>query len=458
MIELRVNGAPVTLEVDPAERLLDVLRYRLDLTGTKEGCGEGECGACTVYLDGLPVDACLVPAYQAEGRDVRTIESLAEAELAPFLRTGATQCGACTPGVVMTGAWIRDHPDVLESHSIREMMAGNLCRCTGYDGIIEGVEAALASPASGRSERPVHAGGPASADPPRARPAAYAAVRGEGRVHRPASLDEALELLAGLPDAVPIAGATDLLVHWPERLEAHDETYVDLTRLDELRGHTWAEDELRLGGLSTYWDIVSDPRAERELPLLVEAARQVGAIQIQARGTWAGNIANASPAADGVPVLMAYGATVVLASTDGEEEIPLDDFYLDYKRMRMRPGQLIVGLRVPRRRYDIAWFDKVGPRAAQAIAKVGVAVTRRADEGGWRVVANSAAPTVRRCPTVEALLAEAEMDAPTLASLERALADDVSPIDDVRSKAEYRRKVLARLLHFGLRRRLEDSA
>jgi len=141
-----LNGASTSLDVDPAERLLDTLRTRLGLTGTKEGCGEGECGACTVYLDGLPVNSCLVPSYQARGRRVQTVESLDPARLEPLLAAGATQCGACTPGVSMVACWVYDHRDLLETHSIRELMAGNLCRCTGYDGIVDGIAAALEAP------------------------------------------------------------------------------------------------------------------------------------------------------------------------------------------------------------------------------------------------------------------------------------------------------------------------
>ena len=143
-IEVRfvLNGRDVTVVADPAERLLDVLRYRLALPGTKEGCGEGECGACTVHLDGLPVNACLVPIHQVRGRTVKTVESIDPASLGPLLEGGATQCGACTPGVVMTACWVREHPELLDRFDTRELMAGNLCRCTGYDGIIESVEAA----------------------------------------------------------------------------------------------------------------------------------------------------------------------------------------------------------------------------------------------------------------------------------------------------------------------------
>ncbi len=139
-----LNGEPTTVSVPPEDRLLDTLRYRLGLPGTKEGCGEGECGACTVLLDGVPANACLVPTFQVRGRQVTTIESVPGEELGPLHEAGATQCGACTPGVVITGRWVAANPDLQETHTVRELMAGNLCRCTGYDGIVEGVEATLA--------------------------------------------------------------------------------------------------------------------------------------------------------------------------------------------------------------------------------------------------------------------------------------------------------------------------
>jgi len=142
-LSFTLNGRPATVAVDPSARLLDVLRYDLGMTGTKEGCGEGECGACTVWLDGLPADSCLVPACQIEGRDVWTIESVDPDRVRALLTSGATQCGACTPGVVMTALWILENPELLRTHAIRELMSGNICRCTGYDGIIEGIEAAM---------------------------------------------------------------------------------------------------------------------------------------------------------------------------------------------------------------------------------------------------------------------------------------------------------------------------
>jgi CO/xanthine dehydrogenase FAD-binding subunit len=264
----------------------------------------------------------------------------------------------------------------------------------------------------------------------------------------PETISEACHLLATHHGAIPVAGGTDLFVHWPQKIEDRGKTFLDLSGIEELKGHRWTGDELILGALSTFWDIIKDLRAQIELPLLLGAARQVGAIQIQTRGTWAGNIMNASPAADGVAVLMAYDAVVRLQSQAGTEEIPLSEFYLGYKAMRRDPGQVLTEIRVPRRGYDFQMFEKVGARAAQAITKVGVAVTRRGEE--WRVVANSVAPTVCRCPTLESFLATGQpVRGPH--DLVVPLRDDVAPIDDIRSTARYRETVLARLLYFGLR-------
>ena len=142
-VTFQLNGQSITRNVRIDARLLDLLRYDCNHPGTKEGCGEGECGACTVLLDDLPVNSCLVPAFQVSGRDIRTVEAIPQDLCQTLNATGASQCGACTPGVVMAAAWLLKHPDVAHHYSIRTYMAGNLCRCTGYDGIIDGVERAM---------------------------------------------------------------------------------------------------------------------------------------------------------------------------------------------------------------------------------------------------------------------------------------------------------------------------
>lgn len=159
-LKLTLNDRPVRAIVPIDARLLDVLRNDLGCPGTKEGCGEGECGACTVILDGVPVNSCLVPAFQAAGREVYTVESVTPDILDALNRAGASQCGACTPGVVMTTRWLLDHPDIAAAADARNWLAGNLCRCTGYDGIVQGVRSVLgiagvkrASRGIGRSAR-----------------------------------------------------------------------------------------------------------------------------------------------------------------------------------------------------------------------------------------------------------------------------------------------------------------
>ncbi|MBX3390035.1 MAG: FAD binding domain-containing protein [Phycisphaeraceae bacterium] len=279
----------------------------------------------------------------------------------------------------------------------------------------------------------------------------------------PTSLSEACAFCAKQPDLIPLAGATDLLVHWPIHPAEHDKSYLDLSHVQELRTIGWASGTLTLGALATYWDVLQDGRAKSEFPLLLEAARQVGAIQIQSRGTWAGNIANGSPAADGVPVLMAYDASVTLTSAGGSRSVPLHEYYTGYRKSVRRPDELISAISMPIRKYDFSVFHKVGARRAQAITKIGVAITRESEApslgegvGGrenfhpWRVVANSVSATVKRCTAVEQLL---QSNSPVRKPEDflPALASDVSPIDDIRSTADYRRTVLARLLYHSLR-------
>ncbi len=266
------------------------------------------------------------------------------------------------------------------------------------------------------------------------------------RVLTPTTLDEALSMLAAEGQSLtPIAGGTDLLVSWHHQPK-DDLSLLDLTPLhDQLQPLRLTDESLELGGLTTYWDVIASPEVSAEFPLLAEAARLVGAIQIQTRGTWAGNIANGSPAADGVLVLMAYDASVILQSRAGRTEVPLDEYYTGYKQSVRRPDQLIAAVRVPRRQREYEWLHKVGTRSAQAISKVGVAVVK--DDRGWRVIANSAAPVVCRCCALEKALT----DGRTFQNPEeiRQLLDaDVSPIDDFRSTARYRATVLSRLLYY----------
>lgn len=273
-------------------------------------------------------------------------------------------------------------------------------------------------------------------------------------VCRPSNLQHALQLLA---DAVrpltPIAGGTDLMVSWHAR-PREDAAFLDLALLDELKSFRFTEDYLELGALTTYWQIIQSTQVADRFPLLCQTARQVGAIQIQTRGTWAGNIANGSPAADGVPVLMAYDAEVVLQSLEGTVQVPLHQYYTGYKQSVRKPDQLIVAIRLPNRTRQFDWFHKVGARRAQAITKVGVAMVH--DSHGWRVVANSVAPTIRRCPSLEQALDRGlTFHGPD--EVLACLSHDIAPITDIRSTAEYRANVLSRLIYHKLNDQTEKE-
>lgn len=260
---------------------------------------------------------------------------------------------------------------------------------------------------------------------------------------RPTTRDEALDMLADDPTIRPIAGGTDLMVSWHHH-DKSEWTLMDLSRIDDLKSMSIDGEALRLGALTSYWDVIASREVTDAFPLLTDAARQVGAIQIQTRGTWAGNIANGSPAADGVPVIMAYNAVVHLQSKTESVDVPIDQYYTGYKQSVRKPDQLIVGITIPRASYEHEWFHKVGARCAQAITKVGVAMVKNAS--GWRVVANSVAPTVCRCKNLESAL-NTNQSFNTPADIADILKNDIAPIDDIRSTAHYRRTVLARLIH-----------
>lgn len=259
----------------------------------------------------------------------------------------------------------------------------------------------------------------------------------------PNTLTDALRRMGEAPPWTPIAGGTDLLVHWPARPK-QDLRLLDLSRLHgDLGTIRLSHDALELGALSTYWDVIASAPVREAFPLLAEAARQVGAIQIQTRGTWAGNIGNGSPAADGVLAMLAYDAVVILQSANARREVPLHAYWTGYKQSVRRADELIVAIRMPRRSRRVEWFHKVGARSAQTITKVGVAVVR--DDEGWRVCANSMAPFVCRCGHVEDALRSARgFSTPT--EVRDVLTRDLSPIDDMRSTAAYRINVLSRLL------------
>jgi carbon-monoxide dehydrogenase medium subunit len=273
----------------------------------------------------------------------------------------------------------------------------------------------------------------------------------EPPIEVPRSLPEAYGLLAAAARA-PIAGGTDLMVRITGEIGAPPDRIVDLSRLDELRGITIADGTLTLGALTTYTDIRRSRTCADHLPVLQEVAATIGAIQIQNRGTLGGNIANASPAGDTLPVLLAVDALIVVGGPRGEREVPAERFWVAYRTTDLAPDELVLRIRIPLVTDRQVAFRKVGTRRAQAISKVVMAVAWRQAEprGRWsdvRLALGSVADRPVRARGTEALLEGSRPTVETADAAAEAVAAEIRPIDDVRSTAEYRRTVTARILH-----------
>jgi xanthine dehydrogenase small subunit len=252
----------------------------------------------------------------------------------------------------------------------------------------------------------------------------------------PASLNEALTIMRDEPRMI-VAGATDVYVSLNFGTLA-PKRFLDIWAIDELRGISLREDTLVIGALTTYTDLIRSQEVGRRLPMLVEASQLVGGIQIQNRGTVGGNIANASPAGDSLPVFAVVDAVIVLRSADAERRVPVTEFYTGYRATVMRPDELIVAVEIAPV-HGRQWFRKVGTRAAQAISKIVVAAVRSDTP---KIAFGSVAPTVVRVPETEAALSSG-------ASIDEAaliLAREIAPIDDLRSTGEYRLQVSVNLL------------
>ncbi|HET9852315.1 MAG TPA: xanthine dehydrogenase family protein subunit M [Candidatus Limnocylindrales bacterium] len=276
----------------------------------------------------------------------------------------------------------------------------------------------------------------------------------EPPIDTPRNLFEAYEHLAAGATR-PIAGGTDLMVAITGELGPLPERMLDLSRIKELRGIALEADGLVLGARTTYTEIRRSALCREHLPALVEAAATIGAAQIQNRGTLGGNIANASPAGDTLPILLAADAVILVGGQRGEREVSALDFFVDYRKTALAPDELILQVRFPLPQGRELRFRKVGTRRAQAISKVVVALAWQ-DRGapGWsdvRVALGSVAATPIRAVATEAVLEGARPTPEVADRAAEALAGELQPIDDVRSTADYRRAVAARVLHRLLR-------
>jgi CO/xanthine dehydrogenase FAD-binding subunit len=269
-------------------------------------------------------------------------------------------------------------------------------------------------------------------------------------VFSPTSLDEAYELLSRHGShAKIIAGGTDLMVSMNARKLAARQ-FIDIWRLNELRGVSDEGETICIGALTTYTQLIKSPAIQQYIPALVEASRTIGAVQIQNRGTIGGNIVNASPAGDSLPVLAAFDAEIEIGSLRGVRQIGFNQFYTGYRKTVMEPDEIALAVRMPKLKSgERSFFYKVGTRRAQAISKVVMAVKVETTKGvinSINIGLGSVAPTVMRAVQTESLLTSATLDVPIIRQAARTISKEVAPITDVRSTEHYRRAVTGNVI------------
>jgi xanthine dehydrogenase small subunit len=454
-IHFLLNGESVALgDVAPDETLLDYLRLRRSLRGTKEGCAEGDCGACTVLVGRLSqgklvyegVNACIRFLGSLDGCHVVTVEHLrgSDGGLHPVQQAmvdfHGSQCGFCTPGFVMSlyALWMRNaEPSNAE---IEKALQGNLCRCTGYEAI---VRAAMA----------VSSYGKAAKDPlaveRKAVTAKLSAMRdgsrveigvGKQRLLVPASLDDFATLLAAEPAATIVAGSTDVGL-WVTKHMRDISPAIFIGGLDELKTISEANGVIRIGAGVTYSEAFAT--LARRIPALGPLFDRIGGEQVRNMGTIGGNIANGSPIGDTPPPLIALGATLTLRKGTKRRTFPLEDFFIAYGKQDRKPGEFVEAVDVPVPAKDTHFaVYKITKRRDEditaALAGFHLKLGKDGRVAAIRIAYGGMAVTPKRARAVEAALTGKPWTQATVDVAIDAYALDFTPLTDMRASAEYR--------------------
>ena len=446
-IRFLLDGEIISMDVAATETALDLIRTRLHRTGTKEGCAEGDCGACTVLLgepDGgggaawRAVNACILFAPMLDGKALMTVESLAEGDaLSPVQREmvdrHGSQCGFCTPGFVMSL-----HARALgglgtEGRRVADVLSGNLCRCTGYGPILASGEVVTGGSCVSAPDMGALATVPRSASGP--------------GWFAPRTADDLAALLLDHPEARIVAGATDVGLWVTKQMRDLGEM-IFIGDIADLRGIDEMAEGLRLGAGVRYsesWDALA-----RLHPELGELVRRIAGTQVRNSGTIGGNIANGSPIGDTPPALIALGTELTLRRGNARRTMPLGDYFIAYGKQERAPGEFVESVFVPRPSPDtIVHIAKLSKRFDSDISAVCGAFAITVADGivtAARVAFGGMAATPRRAAACEAALTGQPWSGETVEAAAQALARDYAPLDDVRGSAAYRITVAANLL------------
>ncbi|MEY2479742.1 MAG: xanthine dehydrogenase large subunit [Verrucomicrobiota bacterium] len=448
-IEFRLNGKPVRLDsVSPNMTLLDWLRTN-GLTGSKEGCAEGDCGACSVAIvdldrNGKPtyraINSCLVPLPLMAGRDIVTVEGVANGKLHPvqqaMVDNHGSQCGYCTPGFIMSmfEGFYRD--DLKTAAQLDEQLAGNLCRCTGYRAIRDAYADAFA--------QRVHVDLAA----PKLKSVDYES-NGENFL-RPGSLKDLFAAMAKHPEARLIAGATELGLDISKRFQKFP-TLISVETIPELTEITCTKTEWRIGAAVTLTRI--NELLGAEFPEMGDMLYLFGSRQIRNRATMGGNLVTASPIGDSAPILLALDARVILASAKGERVLPIEKFFVAYRKTALKPGEILKSILIPRI-VDLVRsrrrFFKVSKRREMDISTVAGCFAIHFDKSGTissaRLAFGGVAEMPARAKKTESALLGKQWNETTLREVLPILEREFTPISDVRGSSTYRQRLIVDLL------------
>jgi xanthine dehydrogenase small subunit len=454
-IRFQLNGVPKSMEgMPPTMTVLDYLRGVERLTGTKEGCAEGDCGACTIVVakpgsEGPcyeAVNSCLMLVPQLDGRDVLTVEGLVARNggLHPvqtaLVDADATQCGFCTPGFAMAMFAFSQDGSARDDDTIHEALAGNLCRCTGYRPIVEACRTLTPAPAGCFKD-----GSANGARLPSGGDDIYR--NGEQVFHLPSSLDALAKLRAEHPGAILLGGGTDLGLRVSKEREAFPAVIwtggvAELKRIEETGG------AIEFGAAATYSEAL--PLLEKHVPSFAALVRRIGSRQIRNLGTFAGNLATASPIGDTIPCLMALNAEVKLRAQTGVRVLPVEDFITGYRKTAMQTGEFIETIRIPvPQPGHVLKVYKLSKRFDQDISTVVAAFSIAIENGvvrGLRAAFGGMAAQAARAKHVEAALTGKPWMEQSLVDIDAAIAKDFTPMSDHRGGAGYRLRAAANLV------------
>ncbi|MCR6500332.1 xanthine dehydrogenase small subunit [Shinella sp. CPCC 101442] len=455
-IRFILNGEDISLRhVPPTGTLLDWLRLRRRLTGTKEGCAEGDCGACTVLVGRVvegrlayeSVNACIRLLGSMNATHIVTVEYLAGSDgvLHPVQQAmvdyHGSQCGFCTPGFVMSlyGLWLSDPAP--NRARIEKALQGNLCRCTGYEPIIRAAEAVAEARPSAVFDPIERTRAEVLAKLTSMAPQDTIRVSdGDGRVIVPASLDDLAAVLAEEPKATVVAGSTDVGL-WVTKQFRDLNPVVFINHLTELQSLEETTEGIRIGAGVTYSQAFAT--LCRRFPALSPLIDRIGGEQVRNMGTIGGNIANGSPIGDTPPALIALGATLTLRSREGPRELPLERYFIEYGKQDRRPGEFVESLFVPDLPADTHFaVYKISKRRDEDISALCAAfrVTLAPDGtvADVRLCFGGMAGTPKRAATVEAALLGKPWTEATIEAARPAFETDYKPLTDWRATAEYR--------------------